>query len=155
LICCSIIAFIGILVFIVLGIIFSIGGIRTTEYHQVGTITQVDNNTYQATIQCEGGILQNITKQCNITSYNIIINCTKFPSEKLYMVVIFWCNNPEFIAYLEGNEGGEYHKQDTDKWTAGIILWAFLILWILCCIPVVGLLGFATFATWDSSCSDY
>ena len=111
-------------------------------HHPVGTITQINNNTYQATIQCLGPILQNVTKQCG-DNYDILIECSTFPSKKVYTEIQFICDNMEFIKYLENNTGGKQTEtRNKHERTISYILWGMFGFAALCSFLLfVGVIG--------------
>lgn len=96
------------------------------------------NDTYQASMQCTGPVLQNVTLHCG--GYDTLVPCAKFPSKETYTEISFVCPAPEFIEFLE-SQVGEPHTEIENEYAFGLGIAMFLLapLALICGIVCLGL----------------
>lgn len=137
--CCIIIGLLALSLFFSLSIYYTARIQTKTTYHIVDTISY-NNSTdeYQATVQCLGNVLQNITQHCG--DYDTLIACSTFPSKKHYTEIQFKCADQEFVAFLKANTGGKqtHRKYEETQFLSSVFIGLFtavggctVLLWFM------------------------
>lgn len=149
--CCLILTVLLVIACVSLTIYFGVSYEEKRIYHPVDTIQEVGTNKYQASVQCLGKILQNITNHCG--NYEIKQPCSDYPDKKAYTEIKFNCTNEEFISYLYNNSGGKettYKHKEYKIYFYVFFVFAFLVIFMGGCFMAI--CGVVAMISWDDEC---
>lgn len=150
---CLLLVLVFMIATLVLGIYFSALHDSHEVYPMLTSMTRLSppmNDTYQASVQCLGAVLQNITSHCDGNGsgdvYTTLVPCTEYPSKKSYTEIVFVCYDTEFVEFLESQVGSKHTEREHEY--ANPLGMALLILWaviLFCFFAGLLLVGFCVF----------